>query len=50
VLAIAEALTIQRTLAEQTDSIVASVSKRARRADWLAVLENAGTVVAEMEN
>jgi hypothetical protein len=43
VLAIAEALMIHRTLdAVQIDTIIASAPERARRADWIAVVENAG--------
>jgi hypothetical protein len=42
VLAIAEALMVERTLnAEQIDSIIAAAPERARRADWLKVLESA---------
>jgi hypothetical protein len=42
VLAIAEALMVERTLnAKQIDSIIAAAPERARRADWVKVLENA---------
>jgi hypothetical protein len=42
VLAIAEGLMIERTLnAEQIDSIIAAAPERARRADWVQVLESA---------
>jgi hypothetical protein len=41
-LAIAEALVIERTLnAEQIDAIMAAAPERARRADWVKVLESA---------
>jgi hypothetical protein len=42
VLAIAEALMIERTLnAEQIDAIIAAAPERARRADWVKVLNRA---------
>lgn len=51
VLAIAEALMVQRTLdATMIDDIISRAPERARRADWIAVLENASTFTAELEN
>jgi hypothetical protein len=47
VLAIAEALMIERTLnAERIDTIIAAAPERARRADWALVERNAAAFAA----
>jgi ApbE superfamily uncharacterized protein (UPF0280 family) len=48
--AIAEALMVHRTFdADQIDTIIASAPERARRADWIKVLENAADFAARLE-
>jgi len=49
--AIAEALMVHRTLnAQQIDDIIAAAPERARRADWVKVMENATDFVARLES
>jgi hypothetical protein len=51
VLAIAEALMVERTLnAEQIDAIISAAPERARRADWTKVMDSAAEFAAGLES